>query len=73
MTPSKLVLVLIPALFAQSLLAQTPEVINYQGRLINGTNLVNAQVGISLRIYTNAAGGALHWWQRRARWPPKRA
>ena len=39
--------------------AQTPSVINYQGRLINGTNLVNGTVGVSLRIYTNDVGGTM--------------
>lgn len=38
--------------------AAGPQFINYQGRLINGTNLVNAQVGLTLRIYTNATTGA---------------
>ena len=31
--------------------AQVPNVINYQGRLVDGTNLVNGTVGLSLRIY----------------------
>ncbi|OGV60333.1 MAG: hypothetical protein A2498_07120 [Lentisphaerae bacterium RIFOXYC12_FULL_60_16] len=31
--------------------------VNYQGKLIQGTNLVNGPVAIVFRIYTNASGG----------------
>mgnify|MGYP001108597999 CR=1 FL=1 len=31
--------------------AQVPRLINYQGRLVNGTNLVNGIVGMTLRVY----------------------
>lgn len=41
------------------LLAQAPSLINYQGRLLNGTNLVNGSVGLSLRLFDAASGGAL--------------
>ncbi|HMP35754.1 MAG TPA: tail fiber domain-containing protein [Kiritimatiellia bacterium] len=41
------------------LLAQPPALINYQGRLINGTNLVNGTVTLTFRIHTNATGGNL--------------
>lgn len=40
-----------------TLLAQPPALINYQGRLVNGTNLVNGTVVLTFRIHTNAAGG----------------
>ncbi|MFH0908817.1 MAG: hypothetical protein V1929_08650 [bacterium] len=36
--------------------AQVPELINYQGRLLDGTNLVNDQVDMELGLWTNAAG-----------------
>ena len=38
--------------------AQAPQLINYQGRLLNGTNLVNGAVGLSLRLFNVSAGGA---------------
>ena len=41
------------------LLAQPPALINYQGRLVDGTNLVNGSVGLSLRLFDAASGGAL--------------
>ncbi len=34
-----------------------PDAINYQGRLLSGTNLVNGDVSVSLRLYTTASGG----------------
>jgi len=37
--------------------AQSPERINYQGRLINGTNLVSAAVPMVFRLYPQPAGG----------------
>ena len=42
-----------------SALAQTPLLINYQGRLLNGTNLVNGPVGLSLSLYNASSGGTL--------------
>jgi hypothetical protein len=33
-----------------------PELIRYQGRLVEGTNLANADVSLALRIYTNSIG-----------------
>lgn len=39
--------------------AQVPKPINYQGRLLDGTNLVSGTVGLSLRLYAGPAGGAL--------------
>ncbi len=35
-----------------------PQLINYQGRLLNGTNLVNGNVGLSLRLFNVPSGGA---------------
>ncbi len=40
-----------------TVLAQTPALINYQGRLLNGTNLVNGSVGLSLRLFNVSSGG----------------
>ncbi|OQA29607.1 MAG: hypothetical protein BWY59_00195 [Verrucomicrobia bacterium ADurb.Bin345] len=37
--------------------AEIPELINYQGRLVDGTNLVQGPVTLKIGIYTNAAGG----------------
>lgn len=37
--------------------AQVPQLIAYQGRLANGTNLVNGTVGLSLRLFNVPAGG----------------
>jgi len=37
--------------------AQVPEGVNYQGRLLQGTNLVHGDVSLRLLLYTNAAGG----------------
>ena len=39
--------------------AQTPSLINYQGRLLNGTNLVNGAVGLSLRLFDANTGGTM--------------
>lgn len=39
--------------------AQTPELINYQGRLIDGTNLVNGITVMTLEIYDQPSGGTL--------------
>lgn len=37
--------------------AQVPQHINYQGRLVNGTNLVNGEVNLSLRLFAGSSGG----------------
>jgi hypothetical protein len=42
---------------ASTLLAQPPALLNYQGRLTQGTNLVNGTVALTFRIHTNATGG----------------
>lgn len=39
-------------------LGEVPQLINYQGRLLNGTNLVNGNVGISLRLFNVPGGGS---------------
>jgi len=44
---------------ATILYAQVPQQINYQGRLVQGTNLVNGNVALSLRIFDAPSGGAL--------------
>ncbi|HMO51787.1 MAG TPA: tail fiber domain-containing protein [Kiritimatiellia bacterium] len=44
---------------ASLLLAQPSLLINYQGRLTDGTNLVNSTVGLSLRLYNAESGGVL--------------
>lgn len=46
-------------LVGQSLSAQVPAMFNYQGRLMNGTNLVNGTVGLQLSLYDSASGGTL--------------
>lgn len=44
---------------ALSAAAQVPPLINYQGRLVGGTNLVNGSVGLSLRPFDATALGSL--------------
>ena len=41
----------------QSAFSQAPQLINYQGRLLQGTNLVNGTVGLSLRLFDAPTGG----------------
>ena len=49
-------------LFAGLCWAQTvPNYINYQGRLIEGTNLYNGTVDIAFRLFNAAIGGVLHY------------
>lgn len=43
---------------AVSVRAQVPPLINYQGRLIDGTNLYNGTASISCRLYTGVTGGS---------------
>lgn len=40
-----------------NLWAQAPEMFRYQGRLVNGTNLVNATVPMSFKLYNALSGG----------------
>jgi hypothetical protein len=40
-------------------LAQTPSLINYQGRLLDGTNLVNGTIGLTLKLFSAPAAGSL--------------
>lgn len=47
------------ALATLDCMAQVPQVINYQGRLLDGTNLVNRTVQLALRMYAGPAGGAV--------------
>ncbi|OQA27376.1 MAG: hypothetical protein BWY59_01096 [Verrucomicrobia bacterium ADurb.Bin345] len=39
--------------------AAMPPYVNYQGRLMDGTNLVNGSVGLTLRLYDAIVGGSL--------------
>jgi len=43
------------------LFAQPPSLINYQGRLVDGTNLVNSTVGMTIRLYDAPVAGTLHY------------
>jgi len=45
------------ALTTTAVLAQPPSLINYQGRLVNGTNLVNGTVGLTLRLFDAPSAG----------------
>lgn len=56
---NKIAVCLVLCLVAISSRADVPLRINYQGRLLSGTNLVNGSVGLSLRLYDASAGGAL--------------
>ena len=42
---------------AASAVAQVPHAVNFQGRLINGSNLYSGTAGVLLELYTNSAGG----------------
>jgi hypothetical protein len=42
----------------QSAFSEVPQLINYQGRLVSGTNLVNGNVGLSLRLFNVPSGGS---------------
>ncbi len=44
---------------AAALNAQVPELIHYQGRLVDGTNLVNGTVMLEMRLYDAPSGGRL--------------
>ena len=55
----RIVAVLVVAGWGMNTGAQVPEVIHYQGRLMDGTNLVQGPVGLSLRLYDAASGGTL--------------
>ena len=53
---------LILALLSLSVSAnQTPEMFRYQGRLVDGTNLVNATLPMSFKLYDAPSGGTLHY------------
>ena len=47
----------LPIVAAFQLWAQAPDVFRYQGRLVNGTNPVNATVPISFKLYDALSGG----------------
>ena len=42
-----------------NLWAQAPELFRYQGRLVDGTNLVNATLPMSFKLYDAQSGGNL--------------
>ena len=50
---------LVFSLLIASAPAQVPALLNYQGRLVNGTNLFNGNVGLTLRLYNASAAGTL--------------
>jgi hypothetical protein len=50
-------LLVLLALQGWATFAQVPGLLNYQGRLTQGTNLVNGSVGLSLRLYAAPSGG----------------
>jgi hypothetical protein len=52
-------LVLLAALLPATLEAEVPSLLHYQGRLAQGTNLVNETVSLSLRLYDAATLGNL--------------
>lgn len=37
---------------------QAPQLINYQGRLVDGTNMVNGTVGMAIRLFNVSSGGS---------------
>ncbi len=54
-----LMLVTVHSLRVPSAMAQPPSLINYQGRLLQGTNLVSGSVGLTLRLYNVSVGGSI--------------
>lgn len=44
--------------FSAYTMADPPDWINYQGKLLDGTNLVNGNVTMVFRVYTNESGGS---------------
>jgi len=56
------VVCLFSAVFAPlALHAQVPAFINFQGRLLNGTNLVNGTVSMDLTLYNSPSGGGFQY------------
>jgi hypothetical protein len=53
----RLSLGLLALITCTSVRAEVPLLIHYQGRLLQGTNLVNASLPLNLRLYTNASSG----------------
>ena len=49
--------------------AQVPSLVNYQGKLINGSNLVNGTVNIGFLLYTNSTGGSALFFETDANVP----
>jgi len=47
------------SLFTSPVQSQAPLMINYQGRLVDGTNLVNGTVQLELSLYNSDVGGSL--------------
>lgn len=58
MRPKTIILFTAYCLLLTASSAQPPPLINYQGRLVDGTNLVSGVVPMAFRIYTNEVGGA---------------
>ncbi len=52
-------MVLVSASLVSAEAQSVPALINYQGRLLDGTNLVNGTVGLELSLFTAASGGTL--------------
>lgn len=57
-TKTKLVILSIAVLVTTSSWAQVPQLIHFQGRMLSGSNLVNGNVGLSLRLFNLPAGGS---------------
>jgi len=57
--PVRLLLTFLAGLAPPGSLAQVPVQVHYQGRLLDGTNLVNGSIGLSLRFFASPVGGAL--------------
>ncbi len=54
-------LVAVLCMMAIAASAQVPQLINYQGRLLIGTNLANGNVGLSLRLFNVPSGGTVQY------------
>ncbi|HBA82939.1 MAG TPA: hypothetical protein DCZ95_02480 [Verrucomicrobia bacterium] len=54
---SGVLFVVLACLYPYVNFAQIPELVNYQGRLLQGTNLANGVVALAFRCYTAPSGG----------------
>ena len=59
MNAKKIGMLIISLYVGSYLLGAAPELLNYQGRLVDGVGLVNRPVSLQLRLYNALEGGVL--------------